>query len=210
VKLKIVPAALMLLSACTIQQPVTEPAPDRTPGEPTTAPARKPIPPQPQMEPLTEEDIAYFDVHPMMVPVDGVEPRALRDTFHEARDGGRTHNATDILAPRGTPVLAAIYGEVARMSQNSLGGITVYLTDTERRYVYYYAHLDHYSDQLTVGLKVEEGTVIGYVGTSGNAPPDTPHLHFQAMRIKPGQHDWWNGIPVDVRQFMIRPGKAIE
>jgi murein DD-endopeptidase MepM/ murein hydrolase activator NlpD len=205
---KVLALAIFLASACTIQQPVTEPVPDRTagPGAPApVAPRSAPI-----AEPISEEDFAYFDVHPMMVPVDGVEPRTLRDTFHEARDGGRTHNAQDILAPRGTPVLAAIPGEVARMSQNSLGGITLYLTDSEKRYVYYYAHLDHYSDQVTVGLKVVEGTVIGYVGTTGNAPPDTPHLHFQAMRIRPGQHDWWNGIPVDVRQFMIRPGKAIE
>jgi murein DD-endopeptidase MepM/ murein hydrolase activator NlpD len=202
--------AVALSSACVVQVPTTEPTPDRT-EEPTTRPARvTPDAPRTVVEPLTEEDIAYFDVHPMMVPVDGVEPRVLRDTFHEARDGGRTHSATDILAPRGTPVLAAIAGEVARLSQNALGGITLYLTDNERRYVYYYAHLDHYADQVTPGLKVEEGTVIGYVGTTGNAPPDTPHLHFQAMRIKPGQHDWWNGTPVDVRQFMIRPGKALE
>jgi murein DD-endopeptidase MepM/ murein hydrolase activator NlpD len=208
---KVFPLALLMASACTIQQPTTEPIPDRT-SEPSTARPTTPAPvaPSTPVEPLTEEDIAYFDVHPMMVPVDGVEPRVLRDTFHEGRDGGRTHNATDILAPRGTPVLAAIAGEVARLSQNALGGITVYLTDNERRYVYYYAHLDRYADQLAPGMKVEEGTVIGYVGTTGNAPPDTPHLHFQAMRIKPGQHDWWNGTPVDVRQFMIRPGKAIE
>ena len=204
--------ALTLSSACTIQQPITEPTPDRTHNEPTPERPKGagPSSVNAPVEPLTEEDIVYFDVHPMMVPVDGVEPRSLRDTFHEPRDGGRIHRAQDILAPRGTPVLAAIAGEVARVSQNSLGGITVYLTDTEHRYVYYYAHLDHYSDQLTVGLRVEEGTVIGYVGTSGNAPPDTPHLHFQAMRIRPGQHDWWNGTPVDVRQFMIRPGKALE
>lgn len=145
-----------------------------------------------------------------MIPVDGVEPRSLRDTFNEARDGGRTHRATDILAPRGTPVLAAISGQVLRMSQSSLGGITAYLVDDEARYVYYYAHLDHYADALTQGLRVQAGDVIGYVGTSGNAPPDTPHLHFQVMRLKEGQHDWWNGTAVDVRPFMIRTGKARE
>ncbi len=209
---KVIALVVLTVGACTVQQPTIEPIPDRK-SAPTSSrrPSGQPVVPSTTpVEPLTEEDIAYFDVHPMMVPVDGVQPRVLLDTFHDARDGGRTHNASDILAPRGTPVLAAIAGEVSRISQNSLGGITVYLTDTERRYVYYYAHLDHYSDQLTVGLKVDEGTVIGYVGTSGNAPPDTPHLHFQAMRIKPGQHDCWNGTPVDVRQFMIRPGKALE
>ena len=186
-------------TACTIQQPTTEPIPEMAP-----APAPAPAPA------ITDDDIAYFEIHPLMVPVDGVEPKDLKDTFNEGRDGGRTHRATDILASRGTPVIAAISGEVARLSQNALGGVTAYLVDDDKRYVYYYAHMDHYSDELTQGLKVQAGTVIGYVGTSGNAPPDTPHLHFQAMRIKVGQHDWWNGTPVDVRPFMTRTGKALE
>lgn len=145
-----------------------------------------------------------------MVPVDGISPGELRDSFNDARDGGRTHRATDILAPRGTPVLAAADGEVMRLRQNAAGGITAYLTDQERRYVYYYAHLDHYSSAITEGLKVRQGFVIGYVGTSGNAPPDTPHLHFQVMRLSRDQRDWWNGTPVDVRSFIMRTGKARE
>ena len=97
-----------------------------------------------------------------------------------------------------------------RLRQNGAGGITAYLVDNERRYLYYYAHLDHYSDRITEGLRVQQGFVIGYVGTSGNAPPDTPHLHFQVMRLDPGQKDWWNGTPVDVRQFITKSGKARE
>jgi len=159
---------------------------------------------------VASSDAEYFESHPLMVPVEGVNPRELRDSFNDARDGGRTHRATDILAPRGTPVVAAIDGEVLRLRQNSAGGITAYLVDDERRYVYYYAHLDHYSDKITEGLRVQQGFVIGYVGTSGNAPPDTPHLHFQAMRLDPGQRDWWNGTPVDVRQFITRTGKVRE
>lgn len=155
-------------------------------------------------------DVTYFTDHPLMVPVDGISPRELRDSFNDARGEGRTHRATDIMAPRGTPVVAAIAGEVLRLRQNAAGGITAYLTDDARRYVYYYAHLAEYSDRITEGLKVDQGFVIGYVGTSGNAPPDTPHLHFQAMRLAEGQRDWWNGTPVDVRAFMILKGKAIE
>ena len=142
-----------------------------------------------------------------MVPVEGVSPRELRDSFNDPRGEGRTHRATDILAPRGTPVLAAIAGTVIRMRQNAAGGTTAYLIDESRRYIYYYAHLDHYSDSMTEGLIVPQGFVIGYVGTSGNAPPDTPHLHFQAMRLRDGQRDWWNGTPIDVRAFMITTGR---
>jgi murein DD-endopeptidase MepM/ murein hydrolase activator NlpD len=145
-----------------------------------------------------------------MVPVDGISPSDLRDSFNDARDAGRTHRATDILASRGAPVVAAIDGQVLRLRQNAAGGITAYLVDDERRFVYYYAHLDHYSDEITEGLRVAQGFVIGYVGTSGNAPPDTPHLHFQVMRLAPQQQDWWNGTPVDVRSFITRKGKARE
>ena len=145
-----------------------------------------------------------------MVPVEGVSPRELRDSFNDPRGEGRTHRATDILAPRGTPVLAAMAGTVIRMRQNAAGGTTAYLIDESRRYIYYYAHLDHYSDSMTEGLIVPQGFVIGYVGTSGNAPPDTPHLHFQAMRLGDGQRDWWNGTPIDVRAFMITTGRKRE
>jgi len=145
-----------------------------------------------------------------MIPVEGISPRELRDSFNDPRSDGRTHRATDILAPRGTPVVAAIDGQVLRLRQNAAGGVTAYLVDDDKRYVYYYAHLDHYSDAITEGLEVAQGFVIGYVGTSGNAPPDTPHLHFQAMRLKPGQRDWWNGTPVDVRSFMIIKGQVRE
>ena len=145
-----------------------------------------------------------------MIPVIGVSQNQLRDSFNDARDNGRTHRATDILAPRGTPVVAAADGEIVRLSQNGAGGITVYLTDDEHRYVYYYAHLDRYSDQIIQTARVRQGMLIGYVGTTGNAPPGTPHLHFQVMRLDPGQRDWWNGTPVDVRKFMTIKGTVRE
>ena len=167
-----------------------------------------PDPPAPVRGAVTDSEAGYFIEKALMVPVDGVSPRDLRDSFTAPRGGGRVHGAIDILAPRGTPVVAATDGEVFRMRQSSAGGITAYLIDDARRYIYYYAHLDHYSDQITEGLKVEQGFVIGYVGTSGNAPPDTPHLHFQVMRLAEGQRDWWNGTPIDVRPLITRTGKA--
>ncbi len=167
----------------------------------------------PQTEPAapigySRADAEYFGDNLLMVPVDGVEPRNLRDSFNAPRGADRIHGAIDIPAPRGTPVVAAIDGEVIRLRQNTAGGVTAYLVDASRRYVYYYAHLDRYSDQMTEGLVVRQGFVIGYVGTSGNAPPDVPHLHFQAMRLAGNQREWWNGTPVDVRSFMARKGKA--
>jgi murein DD-endopeptidase MepM/ murein hydrolase activator NlpD len=152
-------------------------------------------------------DSDYFAEHPLMVPVAGVAPDRLRDNFYEGRDASRLHLSMDILAPRGTPVIAATDGKILRMSQNTLGGITIYAVDSEGKYVFYYAHLDHYADAVTVGLEVKQGMLLGYVGTSGNAPPDTPHLHFQTMRYAKGRHDWWNGTPIDVRTFMTIPGE---
>jgi len=166
--------------------------------------------PAPVGPPVTDADIAYFAQHELMVPVDGVAPETLLNSFNAPRSGGRFHRAIDILAPRETPVVAAISGRVLRLRQNAAGGITVYVVDADRRYVYYYAHLARYSDQVTEGLEVRQGFVLGFVGTSGNAPPDTPHLHFQALRLIDGQQDWWNGTPVDVHRFMRKRGEAMQ
>ena len=172
------------------------------------APASPRTDPVPQA--ITDDDTRYFSEHPLMVPVAGVSPDRVRNSFNDARGGSRTHRAIDIPAPRETPVVAAISGEVISLKQNAAGGITAYLADDERRYVYYYAHLEYYSAAITEGLKVHQGFVIGFVGTSGNAPPDTPHLHFQVMRLAPGQRDWWNGSPVDARVFMTKTGAVRE
>jgi murein DD-endopeptidase MepM/ murein hydrolase activator NlpD len=175
----------------------------------------RPLPPEPPSNPaqppaLSVSEIIYFEDNPLMVPVDGVSPHELRDSFSSPRGEGRTHRALDIPAPRGTPVVAAIDGEVFRLRQGGAGGITAYLVDSDRRFVYYYAHLDHYPDTITEGLKVKQGAVIGYVGTSGNAPPDTPHLHFQVMRLARDQRDWWNGTAVDVRSVITKKGTLIQ
>ncbi len=175
------------------------------PASARTPPAAVPVP-----APLSQADIDYFANHELMVPVDGVVAEALRDSFNEARSGGRFHRAIDILAPRETPVVAAASGRVIKLRQNAAGGITAYLVDAEGRYMYYYAHLARYSDEITEGLEVKQGFMIGFVGTSGNAPPDTPHLHFQAMRLADGQKDWWNGRPVDVRRFMTKRGQVLQ
>lgn len=156
------------------------------------------------MRPMLAADSAYFRSHPLMVPVEGIDPSELTDTYHAARSGGRIHMATDIIAMRGTPVLAAASGRVIRLGNSGAGGIGLYIADASGRYVEYYAHLTGYAPNVKEGLQVEQGDVIAFVGSTGNASPDAPHLHFQVMR---GDANYWNGTPIDVRPFITKPGR---
>lgn len=131
----------------------------------------------------------------LLVPVEGVSPGQLLRTFADRR-GSRLHEAIDILAPRNTPVLAVEDGTVARLFFSKAGGITIYQFDPAERYTYYYAHLERYADGLAEGQRVTRGQVIGYVGVSGNAPKDTPHLHFAIFRLTSSKR-WWEGTPID-------------
>jgi len=131
----------------------------------------------------------------IVIPVAGVEKTKLRDDF-DAIHSGHAHHAIDILAPRGTPVLAADGGRILRIGPNPLGGNTVYTTDPLGREVYYYAHLDAYQPGLAVGATIARGDTLGIGGTTGNAPKDTPHLHFQVMRM-PSDGKYWDGEPIN-------------
>ncbi len=115
----------------------------------------------------------------LMIPVVGIEPDDLSDSFHSPRSGGRTHNSIDISAPTGTPLVAIVTGTITRKHWNALGGRTLYLTSANGRYDYYYAHLDSYADGIEIGTDVRQGDVIGTVGSTGNARG--PHLHFQVL-----------------------------
>lgn len=133
----------------------------------------------------------------LLVPVQGVQAIDLRDTFNEGRDSGqRGHEAIDILAPRGTPVLAADDGRIVKLFLSKPGGITIYQFDPSGRLAYYYAHLDRYAAGLAEGQTVRRGSVIGYVGYSGNARPEAPHLHFAIFRLGP-EKQWWQGEPIN-------------
>jgi len=129
------------------------------------------------------------------IPVQGIRADQLVRTFDDAR-GSRRHEAIDILAPMGTPVLAVEDGKVARLFTSKAGGITIYQFDPTERFCYYYAHLERYADGLTEGDTVRKGQLIGYVGVSGNAPKDTPHLHFAIFRLT-AEKRWWEGTPID-------------
>jgi murein DD-endopeptidase MepM/ murein hydrolase activator NlpD len=130
------------------------------------------------------------------VPVTGIPASALRDSYAEARGTGRRHDALDILAPRGTPVVAAGDGQVLRLFESRDGGHTVYVLAPGGRFVHYYAHLDAYQPGLAAGQSVRRGDPLGTVGATGNARPDAPHLHFAIARLDDPKR-WWDGAPVN-------------
>lgn len=132
----------------------------------------------------------------LLIPVEGVNAKTLADTFDAARSQGRTHDALDILAPRHTAVVAVEDGTIEKLFTSKLGGLTIYEFDPTRTYAYYYAHLDAYAADLHEHARVGRGQVIGYVGTTGDAPKNTPHLHFAVFVLTPAKQ-WWKGEPID-------------
>ena len=132
---------------------------------------------------------------PLRMPLDNVGVEAMKGGFQEKR-GSRPHEAADLLAPRNTPVHAVEGGTIAKLFFSKAGGITVYQFDPTEQYCYYYAHLERYADGLTEGQQVRKGQILGYVGVSGNAPKDTPHLHFAIFRLTTAKR-WWEGTPID-------------
>ena len=140
------------------------------------------------------QDMARLAARRLTLPVQGIAAHQLTDTYTDARaNGARSHDAIDIMAPIGTPVLAVEDGRIARLffSQGG-GGITIYQFDPGEEFAYYYAHLDRYADGLQEGQAVKRGQLIGYVGSSGNASPQAPHLHFAIFKLGP-KKEWWKG-----------------
>jgi peptidoglycan LD-endopeptidase LytH len=133
----------------------------------------------------------------LAIPVVGVKPSQLTDTFTQARAGGRRHDAIDIMAPEGTPVIAATDGTVEKLFfSNGGGGITVYVRSPDQRWSYYYAHLSAYAPGLAEGQQVKRGQVIARVGHTGDASAAGPHLHFAINQMAPGER-WWQGSPIN-------------
>jgi murein DD-endopeptidase MepM/ murein hydrolase activator NlpD len=135
-------------------------------------------------------------------PLDSLKTTELHDSFNEIHHGHR-HEAIDIMRPRGTPVRAVIDGVIRKVFISRGGGLTVYEFDREGLYCYYYAHLDRYTDELHEGLSVARGDVIGYVGTTGDAAPDAPQLHFAIFRLGPDK-SWWKGEAIDPYPILMR------
>jgi len=154
--------------------------------------------------PMTERE--YLRSRDMMVPVHGFKRSQLRDTFNAPRSGGRAHLALDVMARRGTPVVAADGGTVRRIDSNALGGRTVYVVDHAQRFVHYYAHLDRWAPGLRVGQTIRRGDLLGTVGTTGNSPSTAPHLHYQLLRYR-GTRMWWTGDPINPIPYLKKKGR---
>ena len=172
-------------AAHAIDGPLTEPSVTSEKSEPTLSADVL----------ATGADVANLRNRRLEIPVRGVEASALVSSFDDAR-GGRRHEAIDILAPRGTDVLAVENGKIAKLFTSVAGGLTIYEFDPSDQFVYYYAHLDSYAPGVKEGDEVRRGEVIGYVGTTGNATKNTPHLHFAIEKLGPDHH-WWEGTPLD-------------
>ena len=158
------------------------------------SPAAEPVTGAAQVQ--SRETVAIEPLDPserasLVVPVLGVGADQLSDTFTDDRGGGaRLHEALDIMAPRGTPVVAAAPGRIGRLFQSDAGGNTIYVRSGDRRTIHYYAHLDAYAPGLREGQEVSRGQRLGTVGSSGNASPEAPHLHFAILRTTPDAK-WW-------------------
>jgi murein DD-endopeptidase MepM/ murein hydrolase activator NlpD len=193
-------SAAWALSACSrpvLYYPVSEePAPKPAPRGSVPTTESSTAAPTLAGAPAPRVDADYLAARHIVLPVAGADPAKLEDTFRDPRDGDRVHRAIDILAPRGTPILSADDGKILRMTTSTLGGISMYTVDPSSRLVYYYAHMERYNDRMSPGRSIVKGDTLGFVGTTGNAPKNLPHLHFQIMQW-PADGKYWNGEPID-------------
>jgi murein DD-endopeptidase MepM/ murein hydrolase activator NlpD len=180
---------LAITTACSQRSPWrVVPAPEaRQQAEPATVEA--------SAAPADATAVAHLAT--LLFPVAGMDSSRFDDSFDDPRDGGvRKHNAIDIMAPRGSAVLSVADGRILRLAKTAKGGTTVYATDLEEQFVYYYAHLDRYHTNIYAGRPLMRGDTLGFVGTTGNALKNLPHLHFQVMRM-PSDKKYWSGDPIN-------------
>lgn len=168
-----------------------------------------PVPPSPASPP---ESPAVLPTTPtdttgsLLIPVQGIAAASLHDTFNDARSEGRRHDALDIMAPAGTPVLAVADGRIEKLFLSDRGGITLYQFNPDRTRAYYYAHLQRYADGIAEGQALRRGQVLGYVGATGNADPSAPHLHFAVFALGP-EARWWEGTALNPYPMLV-PGRG--
>ncbi|MBC5783270.1 M23 family metallopeptidase [Ramlibacter sp. USB13] len=192
----------------TVAQPqAPEPAPPQAAVPPEAPPAVSTAPLPAVRDAGDAQGALLLAQRPLVVPVAGIAPSRLADNFEQSR-GSRKHEAIDILAPAGTPVVALDDGRITKLFTSKPGGLTIYQYDPDGKLAYYYAHLQRYAEGLREGQEVHRGDVIGYVGSTGNADPGTPHLHFAVFRLG-DPPKWWEGEAVNPYPALSR-AKAAE
>lgn len=160
------------------------------------APVAMPPPGQLTSQPAATAVVDAASPGGLLLPVQGIAITDIHDTFGDARGSERQHEALDIMAPTGTPVLAVADGTIEKLFTSDRGGLTIYQFEPGGQFAYYYAHLQAYAPGLTEGAAVKRGDVLGTVGSTGNADPAAPHLHFAIFRLTP-EKQWWIGTPVN-------------
>ena len=178
-----------------------EPSPAGTPtatmpAEPVDALPATATPPSTAAAAANKAPVSADTTHALGMPLPQLRPAQLQDTYADPRGSSRQHEALDIMAPAGTPVLAVSDGRVEKLFTSDQGGLTVYQFEPSGRYAYYYAHLQRYAPGLAEGKALRRGDVIGYVGSTGNADPAAPHLHFAVFVLGP-ERQWWKGTPIN-------------
>jgi murein DD-endopeptidase MepM/ murein hydrolase activator NlpD len=177
------------------ETPLVVPSPQSSVEPAIIQPENSPQP-EPTIQPSISPQVAPAGASSLQIPVAGVRPDQLRDTFQDSRSEGRAHDAIDIAAPRGTPVLAVADGRIVKLFQSVPGGTTIYQLGTDDRTIYYYAHLDRYADGLAEGRIVRRGEVIAYVGDTGNAGAGNYHLHFSISVVSDPKR-YWDGTNIN-------------
>ena len=184
-----------------VRSPSPSPPPESTTVEIRPADTEHPPPVDKPSDPhgvdmISADPLSDLRSRRLLLPLAVVTEKDLQDTFHDRRGANREHEALDILAPRNTPIRAVEDGTIAKLFTSKAGGITIYQFDPAETYVYYYAHLERYAPGLAEGAAVTRGQHLGDVGTTGNAPPNTPHLHFAVFKLSTDKR-WWEGTPID-------------
>lgn len=188
------------VAATTESTPAASPTAEATPSSPAGTPTTTTSPTTPsglpaQTPPAAPASSGAHATNPanageLIIPVAGIRPEQLQDTYTQSRSAGRTHNSIDIMAARNTPVLAAADGQIIKLFNSERGGITLYQLGTDNRTIYYYAHLERYADGITENRFARRGEIIGYVGDSGNAGRDNCHLHFSIWTVTDPKRFW--------------------
>jgi peptidoglycan LD-endopeptidase LytH len=206
----------LILGALAYHQISVSPTPEAGPASPTPAdPVRPPtmpaaaksvpappiatatpVPPVEAPGTTPSSESQPLGASGLLIPVQGKTRADLVDTFTDARSQGRLHDAIDIMAQAGTPVLAVADGQVEKLFTSDRGGLTLYQFEPSGKYAYYYAHLERYAPGLEEKQSIKRGQVIGYVGSTGNANPSAPHLHFAIFVLGPERH-WWEGTAIN-------------